>query len=95
MMTESERHFSSQGKSELPPDPRGVSAMDMRCYYVRDGRIVAFDEIDCTSEDDAIAKAHKLFAARKEEYDGFELRDRTRVVCMYSVRRNQIRASAS
>jgi hypothetical protein len=58
----------------------------MRCYYMRSGRIASFDEIvEYASDEDAIAKAHRLFASRSELFDGFELWQRTRVVYRHSV----------
>jgi hypothetical protein len=44
------------------------------------GHIVAVEEISGVTDQDAIARARKLFSERSEPIDGFELWDRDRVV---------------
>jgi hypothetical protein len=52
----------------------------MRCYFMRGGHIEAVEELTGLSDEEAIAKAHALFSARKHLFEGFELWDRTRVL---------------
>ena len=48
----------------------------MRCFFLRGGHIGSG-----LSDQEAIAKAHKLFFLdRRGQFEGFELWDRTRVV---------------
>jgi hypothetical protein len=69
--------------------------MDVRCYFMRDGRIVSFDEIEnCASDADAIAQARKFFEGRKERFDGFEVWELARVVGVYSVHSDQTRGDS-
>jgi hypothetical protein len=44
----------------------------MRCYFMRGGHIVSVEELSGLSDDEATAKAHALFAERKELFQGFE-----------------------
>ena len=60
--------------------------MNIRCDFTQAGRIVAIAEINCRWEEEAIAKAHRLFARRKaERLDGFELWEKERLVCLFSI----------
>jgi hypothetical protein len=52
----------------------------MRCYFMRGGHIEAVEELPGLSDDEAIVRAHALFAERKHVFHGFELWDRTRVI---------------
>ena len=48
----------------------------MRCFFVRDGRIAGVEMLTGLSDQDAIAKAHKLFfLERCAQFDGFEVWD--------------------
>jgi hypothetical protein len=55
----------------------------MRCYFMRGGHIVSVEELSGLSDDEATAKAHALFAERKELFQGFELWDRTRFLVQH------------
>jgi hypothetical protein len=50
----------------------------MRCYFMRNGHIEALVELFELSEEEATAKAHKLFSERKHLFEGFELWDHAR-----------------
>jgi hypothetical protein len=53
----------------------------MRCFFLREGHIAAVEMLPDLSDQEAIAKAHKLFFLdRRGQFEGFELWDRTRVV---------------
>ena len=52
----------------------------MRCYFMRGGHIEAVEELPGLADEDAIAKAHALFAERKHLFEGFELWERARVL---------------
>ena len=52
----------------------------MRCYFMRDGHIAAVEELPGLADDEAIAKAHALFAERRHSFEGFELWERSRVL---------------
>jgi hypothetical protein len=52
----------------------------MRCYFMRGGRIEAVEELPGLSDEQAVAKAHALFAERKHKFEGFELWNRTQVI---------------
>jgi hypothetical protein len=52
----------------------------MRCYFMRDGHIEAVEELPGLSDEQAIARAHALYAERKHLFEGFELWDRARVI---------------
>ena len=57
-----------------------VGVTIMRCYFMSCGHIEAVEELTGLSDEEAIAKAHALFSARKYRFEGFELWDRTRVL---------------
>ena len=48
----------------------------MRCYFMRAGHIEAVEELPGLADEEAIAKAHALFAERRHSFEGFELWDR-------------------
>jgi hypothetical protein len=51
------------------------------CFFLRAGHIAAVEMLPDLSDQEAIAKAHKLFFLdRRGQFEGFELWDRTRVV---------------
>ena len=52
----------------------------MRLFLMRAGHIASVEELPGLSDEEAIAKAHALFSARKYRFEGFELWDRTRVL---------------
>ena len=52
----------------------------MRCYFMRGGHIEAVEELPGLADEEAITKAHALFAERRHSFEGFELWDRTRVI---------------
>jgi hypothetical protein len=51
-----------------------------RCYLFRRGHIAAVEILDAGSDDAVIRQARAVFAKRKNEFDGFEVWDRTRFV---------------
>jgi hypothetical protein len=53
---------------------------NMRCYFMRGGRIEAVEELAGLSDEQAIAKAHALFSERKHKFEGFELWNRATVI---------------
>lgn len=52
----------------------------MRCYFVRNGTIRSIEVVRCVSDADAIEHALQLYERRKEQFEGFELWDRARLV---------------
>ena len=53
----------------------------MRCFFLRNGHIAAVEMLPDLSDQEAIAKAHKLFfLERHGQFEGFEVWDCTRVV---------------
>jgi hypothetical protein len=50
----------------------------MRCFFMRDGHIVAVEELFGLTHEEAVIKAHELYSERKSLYEGFEVWDRTR-----------------
>jgi hypothetical protein len=57
----------------------------MRCYFIRNGQVVGVGMLPPgLSDQDAIARAHKLSAKRKGPIDGFEVWDGARLVINYS-----------
>jgi hypothetical protein len=58
----------------------------MRCYFMRGGRIEAVEELTGLSDDEAIAKAHARFSERSQEFEGFELWNRARVIIRHPER---------
>ncbi len=55
----------------------------MRCYFMRDGDIAAFEEFPGLTDEEATARANLLFSERKHLFEGFELWDRTRLIIRY------------
>jgi hypothetical protein len=55
----------------------------MRCCFIRGGHIEAVEELTGLTDDEAIAKAHALFPARGQLFEGFELWDRKRLLVRY------------
>jgi hypothetical protein len=78
-MTESKRAFYFK---ETANSLVAVGVTMMRCYFTRGGHIAAVEELPDLS-DEAIAKAHALFAERKHIFEGFELWDLARVIARY------------
>jgi hypothetical protein len=58
----------------------------MRCYFMREGRIEAIEELTGLSDEQAVAKARALFSERKREFEGFELWNRARVILRHPER---------
>ena len=57
----------------------------VRCYYLKNGHIIAAEMLaGIPSDEEAIAKSHELFAARTEDFEGFEIWDTTRVVFQWT-----------
>ena len=52
----------------------------MRCYFLSGGHIAAVEELTGLSDEEAVAKARRLYAERMASYEGFEVWDRTRFV---------------
>jgi len=50
----------------------------MRCFFIRGGYVVAAEELTEVSDEEAVAKAHVLFAERKDLFEGFEVWDLAR-----------------
>ncbi len=61
----------------------------MRCYFMRAGHIAEVEELTGLSAEEAAKAAHRLFEARRKEFEGFEVWDRTRVVIRYSAKRDE------
>ena len=61
-----------------PGRPNGKR--NMRCYFLRGGRIVAVEELTGLSDEEAIAKAQVLFSESEVPVGAFEVWDQTRVV---------------
>jgi hypothetical protein len=58
----------------------------VRCYFIRKGHVVGVEMLSPgLSEQDAIARAHKLSVKRKGPIDGFEVWDGARLVIKCSV----------
>jgi hypothetical protein len=55
----------------------------VRCYFMKAGHIVGVEELPGLSDQEAVEKAHLLFAQRKDPLDGFEVWERARVVLQY------------
>jgi hypothetical protein len=56
----------------------------MRCYFIRDGHVVGVAMLPGLSDQDAIARAHKLSARRSGRIDGFEVWDGARLIIRHS-----------
>jgi hypothetical protein len=52
----------------------------MRCFFIRDGRIVSVEELLGLTDIEAVQKARSLFAERSEPVDGYEVWDLARMV---------------
>lgn len=52
----------------------------MRCYFMRRGHFAAVEVLVDLSDETAIGQAEALFEERKQEFEGFELWDGTRLV---------------
>jgi hypothetical protein len=52
----------------------------MRCFFLRNGHIAGVEMLSGLSDQEATAKAQKLFLDRRGQFEGFEVWDRTRVV---------------
>jgi hypothetical protein len=59
----------------------------MQCYFMRKGHVAAVEELTGLSEEEARDKAYQLFFERWDSFDGFELRDRARVITRNAVSR--------
>lgn len=60
----------------------------MRCFFMYRGHIGGVEILTVESDEQAIAKAHELFLARREQpepiaFDGFEVWDRERNLYRY------------
>jgi hypothetical protein len=55
----------------------------MRCYFIRNGRIAAVEELPGLEDEEAVVQANSLYLDRKRLYDGFEVWDRTRFLIRY------------
>jgi hypothetical protein len=54
----------------------------MRCYFMRSGHIAGVEAIPGLPDDEAVRRAHELFAEKQKAhaYDGFEVWDLARIV---------------
>jgi hypothetical protein len=52
----------------------------MRCYFMRGGHIADVETLEGLSDQEAVEKARELFAARKNQFDGFEVWERDRML---------------
>ena len=52
----------------------------MRCYFLRNGHIVAVEELTGLSDKEAIVKAQALFSECENAVEAFEVWDQTRVI---------------
>lgn len=55
----------------------------MRCYLFHRGHIGAVEVLVAGTDDDVIQQARAVFEKRKNAFEGFEVWDRTRLVCRY------------
>lgn len=56
----------------------------MRCFFLKNGRIVSAAMLPWASEQDALAKSQEMFSdALPDRFDSFELREMTRLVTRY------------
>ena len=67
----------------------------MRCYYIRDGRLIATEELDGLTEQQAIDRGRVLFEKHSDEIDGVEVRNRTRRLCRYGRVRSGYQSKAA
>ena len=82
-MTESKRSFHFKETANSLVYSQGGTVM--RCYFIRDDHIVGVEMLPPgLSEQDAISRAHTLFAKRKGPIDGFEVWDGARMVTRHS-----------
>ena len=60
----------------------------MRCYFMRDGHIMAVEPLDQTDDAGRIARARELFEGkgRRDGADGFEVWDGARFVYRFPER---------
>ena len=56
----------------------------MRCYFIRDGRVVGVAMLPGLSDQNSIERAHRLSAKRRGRIDGFEVWDGARLVIRHS-----------
>jgi hypothetical protein len=62
--------------------------LQMKCYFLRGGRVVGVGMLAAgLSDQDSIARAHKLAAKRKGPIDSFEVWDGARLVIRHSAPR--------
>jgi hypothetical protein len=52
----------------------------MRCYFIRNGHIVGFEEIIGLTDEEAILRGYALFEARTDNIDAFEIWELDRFV---------------
>jgi hypothetical protein len=54
----------------------------MRCYFMKDGHIadVEPEALEGLSDQQAVERARQLFEARRDKFDGFEVREGARVI---------------
>ena len=65
----------------MPPRATKWEAqLNMRCYFLRGGHIVAAEELAGVSDKEVIEKAHVLFSERENPVGAFEVWDQTRVI---------------
>jgi hypothetical protein len=60
----------------------------MRCYFMRQGHIVSVEAIPDLSDEETIKRAWELFGQKltaKNDYDGFEVWELSRMVFQYPV----------
>ena len=62
------------------PPGRPNGKLNMRCYFLRGGHIVAAEELTSVSDKEAIVEARVLFSERENPVETFEVWDRTRAI---------------
>ncbi len=55
----------------------------MRCYLFRHGHIAAVEVLKVGSDDSLIQQAQTIFEKRKQQFQGFEVWDRARLLYRY------------
>ena len=55
----------------------------MRCFFIKGGHVAGVEELPGLTAAQAIEMARKLYEARKEEFEGFEVWDGDRALYLF------------